>query len=47
LNRRVILKTLAEPHVLKICVPVVYGSYKIFAKYKKLIQTEEVVFIIR
>jgi len=40
----VILKTVAEPKILKICTPVIYGSYKIFAKYKKLIPTEEVVF---
>src|SRR6478736_9015842 len=40
----VILKTVVEPHILKICTPVIYGSYKIFAKYKKLIPTEELVF---
>lgn len=40
----VILKTVADPRLLKICTPVIYGSYKIFAKYKKLIQTEDVSF---
>ena len=40
----IILKTLSDARVLKICTPVIYGSYKIFAKYKKLIPTEEVIF---
>jgi 4-hydroxythreonine-4-phosphate dehydrogenase len=33
----VILKTLQDTRILKICTPVVYGSYKIMAKYKKLL----------
>jgi 4-hydroxythreonine-4-phosphate dehydrogenase len=40
----IILKTVADARILKICTPVIYGSYKIFAKYKKLITTEEVSF---
>lgn len=40
----VILKTLADQRVSKLCIPVVYGSYKIFAKYKKLIEAEEMSF---
>lgn len=37
----VILKTLSDPRILKQCIPVVYGSYKILGKYKKLIETQE------
>jgi len=37
----VILKTLAEAHILQICTPVVYGSGKIFNKYKRLLNFEE------
>jgi 4-hydroxythreonine-4-phosphate dehydrogenase len=40
----VILKTLADPRILKICKPVVYGSAKIIAKYKKLLALEMVNF---
>ena len=37
----IILKTLADHRLLKICTPVVYGSYKILAKYKKLMDLHE------
>ena len=37
----IILKTLADHRILKICTPVVYGSYKILAKYKKLMDLHE------
>jgi 4-hydroxythreonine-4-phosphate dehydrogenase len=40
----VILKTLSDNRVLKLFTPVVYGSYKILAKYKRISETEEVVF---
>jgi 4-hydroxythreonine-4-phosphate dehydrogenase len=40
----VIIKTLSDPRILKICIPVVYGSYKILAKYKKITEAEEIVF---
>jgi 4-hydroxythreonine-4-phosphate dehydrogenase len=40
----VILKTVADSRILKICTPLIYGSYKIFSKYKKIIPTEEVSF---
>lgn len=34
----VILKTLAEPHITEICTPVLYGSSKVAAFYRKLLQ---------
>lgn len=37
----VILKTLADRHILKICTPVLFGSDKIFNFYKKLLSLEE------
>lgn len=37
----VILKTLADPRILKICTPVLFGSDKIFNFYKKLLSLEE------
>lgn len=40
----VIMKTLADSRVSRLCVPVVYGNYKIFAKYKRLIEVEEMSF---
>jgi 4-hydroxythreonine-4-phosphate dehydrogenase len=40
----VILKTLSDNRVQKMCVPVVYGNYRIFARYKKLIEVEEMSF---
>jgi 4-hydroxythreonine-4-phosphate dehydrogenase len=40
----VILKTLGDPRILKICVPVVYGSLKIFSKYRKLLDIEDINF---
>ncbi|HVD97135.1 MAG TPA: 4-hydroxythreonine-4-phosphate dehydrogenase PdxA [Cytophagaceae bacterium] len=40
----VIMKTLADTRVSKLCVPVVYGNYKIFAKYKRLVEIEELSF---
>jgi len=38
----VIMKTLADTRISKLCIPVVYGNYKIFAKYKRLVDLEEV-----
>ncbi|WP_299249249.1 4-hydroxythreonine-4-phosphate dehydrogenase PdxA, partial [uncultured Cytophaga sp.] len=32
-----ILKSLSDARILKICIPVVYGSYKLFARYKKIL----------
>jgi 4-hydroxythreonine-4-phosphate dehydrogenase len=40
----VIMKTLADTRVSKLCIPVVYGNYKIFAKYKRLIEVEDMSF---
>jgi 4-hydroxythreonine-4-phosphate dehydrogenase len=40
----VIIKTLSDTRILNVCIPVVYGSYKILAKYKRISETEEVVF---
>ncbi|HSZ25963.1 MAG TPA: 4-hydroxythreonine-4-phosphate dehydrogenase PdxA [Cytophagaceae bacterium] len=40
----VIMKTLSDIRISKLCVPVVYGNYKIFAKYKRLIEMEEISF---
>jgi 4-hydroxythreonine-4-phosphate dehydrogenase len=40
----VILKTLSDSRILKLYTPVVYGSYKVLAKYKRISETEEVVF---
>ncbi len=40
----VILKTFADPRILKLCTPVIYANFKIFARYKKLIAHEEVSF---
>jgi len=37
----VIIKTLSDSRITKICVPIVYGSVKIFSRYKKLIETSE------
>lgn len=40
-----ILKTFSDPRILKVCIPVVYGNYKLFAKYKKILgQYEELNF---
>ena len=37
-----ILKTFTDPRILKVCIPVIYGNYKLFARYKKLLNyTEE------
>jgi 4-hydroxythreonine-4-phosphate dehydrogenase len=40
----VIMKTLADTRISKLCIPVIYGNYKIFAKYKRLIEIEEMSF---
>lgn len=32
-----ILKTFSDPRILKVCIPVIYGNYKLFAKYKKVL----------
>jgi len=37
----IILKTLVDNRILKLCTPVIYGSYKILAKYKKLMDLHE------
>lgn len=37
----IILKTLSDQRVLKICIPVIYGSYKIFSRYKKILNINE------
>lgn len=36
----VIMKTLQDPRILRMCVPVLYGSGKALAKYKKLLNVE-------
>ena len=40
----VILKTFSDPRVMKLCTPIIYANFKIFARYKKLLSTEEVSF---
>ncbi|TAH27109.1 MAG: 4-hydroxythreonine-4-phosphate dehydrogenase PdxA [Cytophagales bacterium] len=40
----VILKTLSDNRITKICTPVVYGSNKILSKYKKILHIEEINF---
>ena len=40
----VILKTLADNRITKICTPVIYGSNKILLKYKKILELEEINF---
>lgn len=40
----VILKTMADQRILKICTPVLFGSDKVFNFYKKLYSLEEPVF---
>lgn len=40
----VILKTMADSRITKICTPVIYGSNKILLKYKKLLEIEEINF---
>lgn len=42
----VILKTMADNRITKICTPVIYGSNKILSKYKKLIGIEEINFFV-
>ena len=40
----VILKTLEDNRITKICTPVIYGNLKILLKYKKLLEMEEIHF---
>lgn len=40
----VILKTMADSRITKICIPVIYGSNKILLKYKKILEIEEINF---
>jgi 4-hydroxythreonine-4-phosphate dehydrogenase len=40
----VIIKALSDSRILNSCIPVVYGSYKILAKYKRISETEDVIF---
>ncbi|MCU0430123.1 MAG: 4-hydroxythreonine-4-phosphate dehydrogenase PdxA [Cytophagaceae bacterium] len=40
----IILKTLADNRVQKLCIPVVYGNYRIFARYKKIMEIEDMSF---
>ncbi len=37
----VILKALSSSHILSICTPVIYGSMKIFSRYRKLLDLKE------
>jgi 4-hydroxythreonine-4-phosphate dehydrogenase len=39
-----ILKTFAEPEILSTCIPVVYGSARVFSFYKKLVTAEDFVY---
>lgn len=36
-----ILKTFSDSRILKVCIPVIYGNYKLFARYKKLLNLSE------
>ena len=40
----IILKALSDARILKICIPIVYGSLRILNKQKKLIDTEDINF---
>jgi 4-hydroxythreonine-4-phosphate dehydrogenase len=40
----VILKTIGDSRITKICTPVIYGSNRILLKYKKLLELEEITF---
>jgi 4-hydroxythreonine-4-phosphate dehydrogenase len=40
----VILKTISDSRILKICTPVIYGSLKVFARYRKLLELDEINF---
>lgn len=40
----VILKTLEDHRITKLCTPVVYGSLRVMLKYKKLLEMEEIHF---
>jgi 4-hydroxythreonine-4-phosphate dehydrogenase len=40
IGAEVIMKTLSDVRILKSCKPVIYGSSKIFLKYKKILQLE-------
>jgi 4-hydroxythreonine-4-phosphate dehydrogenase len=40
----VILKTFSDARILKLCTPVIYGNFKIFAKYKKIIHHDDIAF---
>lgn len=40
----VIIKTFANPSMLKICTPIIYGSGKLFQKYKKVLGIEDIHF---
>lgn len=40
----VIIKTLAEPHMLEVCTPVIYGSPKVAAYHRKALNIEGVSF---
>ena len=40
----IILKTLEDPRIAEICTPIVYGSAKIAASYRKLMELPEVKF---
>ncbi len=42
----VILKTVADNRITKICTPVIYGSNKLLSKYKKLLGIEEINFTV-
>jgi 4-hydroxythreonine-4-phosphate dehydrogenase len=37
----IIIKTLSDQRVSKLCTPVIYGSGKVFSKYKKLLEIED------
>lgn len=37
----IILKVLADNHLLRVCTPVIYGSMKVLAKYRKLLKMKE------
>lgn len=44
IGAEVIMKTLTDTRILKACKPIIYGSAKIFLKYKKIFQLETFAF---
>jgi len=44
IGTEVIMKALQDPRILRMCIPVIYGSGKALAKYKKLLNVESFIY---